>query len=143
MVTHTRPPFFGAAGRGHGGNCLQTFGWIKRKKKESKKTIHQSENGHKIFPFPSKFIDLSPPAGIIKASIFACLKFFHSPTFNFFCPHPPNFPLTCHCDCRVSPSYTLEAAHCGICIHSTGIQCYCGQHHPNVSWRNMTGMPAP
>lgn len=42
--------------------------------------MDQSESGYKSLPFPSKLIDPSPLAGFIKASIFACLKYF-SPVF--------------------------------------------------------------
>lgn len=139
--THQTPVFWGH------------WAWARRlllanfrvdKKKESKKMIHHSESQYKSLPFPSKFIDMSPLAGIIKASIFASLKFFlpSLPPFFFFF-HPPNFPLRCHCDSRFSPGYALEAAHCGICLHSTDIQCYQGQTYPNISWKNTAGMPAP
>lgn len=33
--------------------------------------------------------------------------------------------------------------HCGIGIHSTDIQCYCGQNHPNISWKNVAAVPSP
>lgn len=56
--------------------------------------IHHSESQYKSLPFPSKFIDMSPLAGIIKASIFASLKFFLPslpPFFFFFLATPTEF----------------------------------------------------
>lgn len=73
--THQPPVFWGHwawAWR----QLLANFWMDEKRKKVSKKTIYQSESRYKNLPFPSKFTELSPLAGIIKASIFACLKFF-------------------------------------------------------------------